>query len=135
MAFHRRYLQRTLPGLLTCLFMMTSSAAQASNNWDGSGGSNWWFDPINWGHDGGCSMGIDPCYLPPIQDSGGIAVRNDSQINAGTGDWDVTGEGVVYDPEEDPFFGAAADLTYVTGSPLATTAGVMRDYGPETLYR
>jgi hypothetical protein len=101
----------------------------AAISWDGGGSSNWWFDPANWSQD---SFG----YLPPTQDSGGTPVATDAQINVGSSPtWDITGEGVVYDPDHDPFFGAAAGRVYPTGSPLATTAGVMRDYGPQTLYR
>lgn len=42
-------------------------------------------------------------------------------------------DGVVYDPDNDPFFADAASLDYPTGSPIAGIVG--SDYGPEHLYR
>jgi hypothetical protein len=78
------------------------------------------------------------CYLPPSQDNAsapGTPVNIDLQVNLGTGTWDITGEGVVYDPVNDPFFSQAANLRYPTGSTLATNSILMRDYGPQTLYR
>jgi hypothetical protein len=116
-------------------FSFNGQIAHASNNFDGGGNSNWWFDPVNWGHDAGCATGVDPCYLPPIQERDAAPVFTDIQVNGGTGAWDITGEGVVYDPANDPFFADAANLTYVTGSALASNPSVMRDYGPESLYR
>jgi hypothetical protein len=117
------------------ILFVSAPAAQAAISWDGGGNSNWWFDPANWSQD-------QFNYLPPTQDDDGDPATpglrlpaTDAQINGGTGAWDVTGEGVVYDPDNDPFFAAAAARTYPTGSPLATTPGVMRDYGPETQYR
>jgi hypothetical protein len=101
--------------VLSSLVSVRSACAAVS--FDGGGGSNWWFDPVNWTND----------KLPP-NDAAGAAT--DVQINLGT-----TGEGVVYDPVNDPFFASAASLTYPTGSTLTTVPGVMRDYGPETLYR
>ncbi|MCA9188186.1 MAG: PEP-CTERM sorting domain-containing protein [Pirellulaceae bacterium] len=105
--------------------------AEGAINWDGGGGSNWWFDPTNWGRE----TPTPPCpCLPPAQDDGtGIPTRTDLQVNNGTGAWDLTGEGVVYDPVNDPFFPAASGLSYPTGS--AATAIVGSDYGPEHLYR
>jgi hypothetical protein len=113
------------------LFLFTAFAAPAARaaiSWDGSGNSNWWFDPANWSQD---MFG----YIPPSQDQAGTLIPIDAQINGGTGAWDVTGEGVVYDPANDPFFASAAGRAYATGSPLTTAPGVMRDYGPQTLYR
>jgi hypothetical protein len=115
--------------------MIAVPHAHAAITWDGSGNSNWWFDPTNWSQD-------QFNYLPPTQDDDGDPATpglrlpgTDAQINVGSGDWDVTGEGVVYDPANDPFFAAAAGLTYPTGSMLANTPGVMKDYGPQSLYR
>ena len=106
--------------------------AHAAISWDAEGNSNWWFDPLNWSRDGSDSS-LCPC-LPPSQ---GVAdlfvVATDAQINIGTGPWDVTGEGVVYDPDNDPFFAAAASLNYPTGSPAAAFVG--SDYGPQHLHR
>ena len=105
-------------------FLIPATASYAAITWDGGGNSNWWFDPVNWSR--------EP-LLPPSQ--GDPPAITDAQHNTGTGPWDVTGEGIVYDPLNDPFFATADERAYPTGSPLATTEGVMRDYGPETLYR
>jgi hypothetical protein len=101
----------------------------AAIGWDGGGNSNWWFDPVNWSRD----MDEGGPFLPPSQ--GQPVIATDLQVNNGSGTWDTTGEGVVYDPANDPFFASAANLAYPTGSPLASTAGFERDYGPQTLYR
>ncbi len=86
-----------------------ASVGLAANSWDGGGASNWWFDPANWSDASG--------YLPPYQSADGLTnpypVANDAQINIGTtGAWNVTGEGVVYDPDNDPFYDAVASATY-----------------------
>ena len=94
--------------------------------WDGGGGSSWWFDPANWNQSAFN-------YLPPGQDTAGAVTLTDAQINAAP-----AGEGVVYDPDNDPFFngpsGNASTLTYPAGS-IEVTPGVMRNYGPQTLHR
>jgi hypothetical protein len=108
--------------------LVLAHQSHAAISWDGGGNSNWWFDPANWSQD---AFG----YIPPSQDSGGALIPIDAQINGGTGAWDVTGEGVVYDPVNDPFFAAAADRAFATGSTLNSQSSVMRDYGPQTLYR
>lgn len=114
---------------------LTGGTVQAAINWDGGGATNWWFNPVNWSQDAGCPTTTAVCYLPPAQDSAGNPVNTDAQINGGTGAWDLTGEGVVYDPVNDPFFAAASSLRYPTGSTLKTNSILNRDYGPETLYR
>jgi len=104
-----------LLGIISMVSVMTS-AAHGAISWDGEGNSNWWFDPANWSQDANN-------LLPPGQESGGNVVVTDAQINVGSGAWDVTGEGVVYDPDNDPFFAAAASLQYPAG------------YGPQHIYR
>ena len=102
--------------------------AQAAINWDGEGVANWWFDPDNWSQDA-ANQGLAN-LLPPAQDNEDGTVRfTDAQVNIGT----AVGEGVVYDPDNDPFFAAATGLQYPTGSPLQPLIGT--DYGPEHLYR
>jgi hypothetical protein len=126
--FSRRFSAAlTLICVATVIFVV-NAPTRGAISWDGSGGTNWWFNTANWSQD-------TFNYLPPAQDSGGSPVATDAQINGGTGAWDITGEGIVYDPLNDPSFAAASSLTFPTGSPMATTAGVMRDYGPETIYR
>ena len=109
---------------LSSAFM--AERAKASISWDGEGNSNWWFDPLNWSGAAGDN------YLPPNNASG---VLTDAQINMGdTGAWNVTGEGVVYDPDNDPFFAAASGYSYpADSSPITTYVGT--NYGPEHLYR
>jgi hypothetical protein len=77
-----------------------SSSVEAAIGWDGGGSSNWWFNPVNWSF-----ATADNVSLPtPAPISSGDAV-----INVGTNPaWDLTGEGVVFDPVNDPFYGAAA---------------------------
>ncbi len=105
---------------------------QAAINWDGGGNTNWWFDPVNWSREG-TESSLCPC-LPPSQGVADLFVTaTDAQINNGTGAWDLTGEGVVYDPVNDPFFADAAGLNYPTGSPAEVWVGT--DYGPEHIHR
>ena len=110
----------------------TTHVVDAAITWDGGGSSNWWFDPTNWSRE--TPGPACPC-LPPSQSTDGTSVvATDAQINIGSDvSWDLTGEGVVFDPVNDPFFAAAAGLNYPTGSPAAPYAG--SDYGPEHLYR
>lgn len=106
--------------------MVLGTGAFGAISWDGEGNSNWWFDPQNWSPDPANN------YLPPNNSSGNLT---DAQINIGiTGAWNVTGEGVVYDPDNDPFFAAAAGYTYPTdSSPIEPYVGT--NYGPQHLYR
>ena len=138
------YRARVLAGVLGAAALLAASAAQAAITWDGGSDTNWWFDPVNWSRDEDCPNVNGICYLPPAQDAGGSPVNIDAQINSG---WNLTtsdgqgdgqpgdGEGVVYDPANDPNFAAAASFRYPTGSSLLTNSVLMRDYGPETLYR
>ena len=99
--------------------------AQSAISWDAQAGTQWWFDPVNW-------SSASNNLLPPTDP----VSSGDAQINIGvTGAWNATGEGVVYDPANDTFFDDADLISFPTGSTMATTAGVMRDYGPETIYR
>jgi hypothetical protein len=89
------------------LTLAQTGHALAAIAWDGGGNSNWWFDPVNWSDANG--------YLPPYQSADGLnnpyPAANDAQINNG---WNVAGggEGVVYDPVNDPFYPAVASATY-----------------------
>ena len=121
--------------LVLVLAGFACSQSIAATAWDGGGNSNWWFDPVNWSRDDNCPDTMAICYLPPAQDNAGSPVNTDAQINGGTGAWDLTGEGVVYDPDNDPFFPAASSFRYPTGSGLLTGSILQRDYGPQTLYR
>jgi hypothetical protein len=95
--------------------------------WDGEAGTQWWFNPVNWNTNSNVNNALPPSNgTPPV-------TFTDAQINQGTGSL-PGGEGVVYDPVNDPFFAAASSLTYPTGSTLTTTS-LARDYGPQTLYR
>jgi hypothetical protein len=114
--------------MIGIMLALSVSSTFAAISWDGGGNSNWWFDPANWSQD---MFG----YIPPSQDQSGTLIAIDAQINVGTGAWDLTGEGVVYDPANDPFFATAAGRSYATGSPLGSLPGFMRDYGPQTIYR
>lgn len=80
-------------------------------NWDGQSGTSWWFDPVNWGNHGVGAQA--PFYLVP-SNPGGETVGT-TEVNNG---WDAEGEGVVYDPDNDPFYEAAAgpDFIYPVGN-------------------
>src|SRR5262245_38401097 len=104
------------------VYLLASPMVQAAIVWDGEAGTQWWFNPVNWN-----TMSNVNNALPP-SDGGATPAPIDAQINVAT-----TGEGVVYDPTNDPFFAAASSLTYPTGSGLVSAIG--RDYGPQTLYR
>ncbi|HMO85985.1 MAG TPA: hypothetical protein PKC18_13810, partial [Lacipirellulaceae bacterium] len=111
---------------LTAAAALLATPTPAAIVWDGEAGTNWWFNPVNWN-----TNSNDNVQLPPSTPISGA----DAQLNAGTGVWDVTGEGVVYDPANDPHFAAASSLVFPTGSTMVSTPGVNRDYGPETIYR
>ncbi|MEX0610493.1 MAG: hypothetical protein WD229_00110, partial [Pirellulales bacterium] len=86
-----------------------NNATFGAISWDATGESQWWFDPENWSES-------EAMRLPPTADGDNLPETpdisvTDAQINIGTGDWDQ-GEGVVYDPVNDPFFAAAANLLY-----------------------
>ncbi|MCA9238130.1 MAG: PEP-CTERM sorting domain-containing protein [Planctomycetales bacterium] len=87
---------------------LAASLANASNNFDGQGNNNWWFDYVNWSKASPTTV-VDPLtngLLPPNNefDPNVGLLGNDAQINGGSGAWDVTGEGVVFDPDNDPFY-------------------------------
>ncbi|MBX3433366.1 MAG: hypothetical protein KF847_08600 [Pirellulales bacterium] len=80
-------------------------AARAAISFDASAGTGWWFDPANWGTHG---VGAAPPYrVPPTSD--GTTVT-DTNLNNG---WDFAGEGVVYDPDNDPFYLSLTDDDYL----------------------
>src|SRR4029078_8934229 len=104
------------------VYLLASPIVQAAIVWDGEAGTQWWFKPVNLNNMSNVNNNLAP------NDGGATPAPTDAQINLAT-----TGEGVVYDPTNDPFFSAASSLTYPTGSGLASIIG--RDYGPQTLYR
>ncbi|TWU30460.1 PEP-CTERM sorting domain-containing protein [Bythopirellula polymerisocia] len=89
-------------GATLCGLWLIASPTQAANTWDAGGSSQWWFDPVNWSKE----------VLPPNNDAANAV--GDLQINIGTFTGDL-GEGVVYDPANDPFFAAAQGMTYPSG--------------------
>ena len=92
-------------GTLLCMTVLAhcfvAPMARGAISWDAQGNSQWWFDPVNWSND----------VLPP---DNGTGSATDAQINIGTGAWDL-GEGVVYDPANDPFFAATGSITFPPG--------------------
>jgi hypothetical protein len=82
--------------------LLAATLAQGAINWDGEAGTPWWFNPVNWNVNSNANN-----LLPP---NGGSAF--DAQINIGSGAWDLFGEGVVYDPANDPHFADAQSLPY-----------------------
>src|SRR5687768_10425656 len=75
-------------------------SADAAITWDGEAGTQWWFNPVNWNVNSNVNN-----LLPP---NGGSAF--DAQINIGTAGL-PGGEGVVYDPANDPHFDSADELS------------------------
>lgn len=105
MRFTRSSSYRFTFSILTLIALSTLIPPSfAAINWDGQAGTNWWFDPINWSPN---PVGdTAPFYLPP---SSAGAVATDANMNIG---WNLAGEGVVYDPDNDPFYAAAAGPDY-----------------------
>ena len=85
------------------LFALRGSPLHAAITWDAGGGTRWWFDEANWSNN----------LLPPTG-AADPATSTDTQINIGTGPWDL-GEGVVYDPANDPNFAGASSLPFASG--------------------
>lgn len=94
----RRFSIISMIGLVLSL---SGTSAFAAIVWDGEAGTQWWFDPVNWNVNSNVNN-----LLPP---NGGGAF--DAQINMGTGST-PGGEGIVYDPANDPHFSAAGSLSY-----------------------
>jgi hypothetical protein len=96
-------------GLVIFLALLTTSSAFAAITWDSQeltmesnpagSGTQWWFDPFNWSHQDPADD--PPYYLPPFTADG--SGSTDTQINTGTTTL-PGGEGVVYDPTNDPNF-------------------------------
>ncbi len=113
------------------VLLICAPPAAATISWDAGGNTNWWFDVQNWSQTANN-------LLPPIQLIAERPVRTDAQINNG---WNNTGEGVVYDPVNDPNFVAAAALNYTAdvSSEIATTldpqGNPYGNYGPQHIYR
>jgi hypothetical protein len=105
--FEKVTLRKTLRVMFALLMLggFGVGSVSASILWDGEGGSQWWFDPINWNADNNVNT-----VLPPSGTAGG-SPATDTQINVGAGDGNQ-GEGVVFDPANDPNFAAAADLNF-----------------------
>jgi hypothetical protein len=93
---------------LLVLAIASASPASASILWDGEAGTQWWFAPQNWN----AASNVNT-VLPPSNNVAGTS-STDTQINLGTGAWNM-GEGVVFDPANDPNFAAAAAITFPAG--------------------
>jgi hypothetical protein len=93
---------------LLMLAVVGVGSASASILWDGEAGSQWWFDPVNWN----AASNVNT-VLPPSNTATG-STSTDTQINLGTGEWNK-GEGVVFDPANDPNFAAAESIIFPSG--------------------
>jgi hypothetical protein len=107
---------------LLALAMLVAVPARAAIVWDGEGGSQWWFDPANWN----AATNVNT-VLPPSNNAAG-SQATDTQINIGTGVWNQ-GEGVVFDPTNDPFFDEAEAITYPTNFNRQTINGLSMSRG------
>lgn len=138
-------------GLAAVLFFLVASPpAQAAITWDSQllgtvnmvpnqplgHGTQWWFDPVNWGFAEPGSAA--PYYLPPSDasdDTGATGGNATDVLINGTATPLPGGEGVVFDPGSDPFYSdvdgagpgtdGAADLAYPE----------FGSYGPQTIWR
>lgn len=78
------------------------SQVRAATSFNAGAGTPWWFNTMNW----------DKAQIPPKNADGTVT---DTQVNLAPTFTGNTGEGVVYDPANDPGFGAASMGTFPTG--------------------
>jgi hypothetical protein len=99
---HASRIAAALAAVWSLCFGVTLHAATA---FDAGGGTHWWYNPLNWSVD----------RIPPNNADG--TATTDAQINLGETFAGSMGEGVVYDPANDPGFAAAQPpgTTYPTG--------------------
>jgi hypothetical protein len=96
-------------------FWCAPAASLAAISWDADNNTQWWFDPVNWN----TNMDVNTA-LPPSNGVSPTPGATDTQINMGTAGL-PGGEGVVYDPSNDPNFASAASRTFPAG------------YGPQVI--
>jgi hypothetical protein len=101
MAENRLFVNATSLGF-AILLAISASGAFGANVFNAGGGTQFWFNPMNW------SAG----NLPP--NSTTVGTVTDTGIDQGTSAL-PGGEGVVYDPANDPGFAAALTATYPAG--------------------
>ena len=75
-----------------CAALLASGSARAATIWDAETGFSWWFNSMNWN-----ANSNDNTTMPNTGTQAAMA----TEINNG---WDFLGEGVVYDPVNDPNF-------------------------------
>lgn len=91
---------------VVAIAVITASSTLGAVVWDGEHGTQWWFDPQNWNRDSNNNT-----TLPPGNSATGVT---DTQINLGT--LNLTGgEGVVYDPVNDPNLPIPGSITFPSG--------------------
>lgn len=99
----------------SCAAVLLAATLAPAQTWEASGGTPWWFDPENWSE-------ADAMLIPPMGDVDNDPMTNDdlavstTSVNfvANTVDnmWNQ-GDGVVYDPTNDPNFANAGNLRFV----------------------
>lgn len=109
-----RIYAKAITALLFLSVVVCSQPAEAAIVWDAEAGTQWWFNPLNWNVASNSNT-----VLPPSNNAAGSSA-SDTQINIGTGAWDQ-GEGVVFDPVNDPNFATVGSITFPTG------------YGPQVI--
>jgi hypothetical protein len=106
-------------GFMILLAITSSWCAPARSlaaiSWDADNNTQWWFDPVNWN----TNMDVNTA-LPPSNGLSPTPGATDTQINIGTSAL-PGGEGVVYDPANDPNFATAASRAFPAG------------YGPQVI--
>jgi hypothetical protein len=113
----RLYKQLTVRATIVLLSGFVLASAQAAITWDSQGltnngspagsGTQWWFDPANWSGETPASIAAGPPYLLPPNNTNGSGAVTDTQVDFGT-ETLPGGEGVVFDPTNDPNFAAIA---------------------------
>jgi hypothetical protein len=73
--------------------LASATVTPAAVTWDGEAGSSWWYNPVNWN-----ANSNDNNTLPNTGTQANMA----TELNAG---WDFLGDGVVFDPANDPSTG------------------------------
>jgi hypothetical protein len=91
--------------VLTALFAGgITLPAFAATSWDGESATGWWFDPVNWNMNGAAEV---PPFFAPHTNNGTSAT--DTNIHNG---FDHEAQGVVFDPDNDPFFASLTDADF-----------------------
>lgn len=112
--------------------LLAAPVAQAAISFE-TAVDQWWFNPQNWSQGG--ELLPPGQYIDDEMPELGI-IPTDAQVNDG---YFLGADGVVFDPDNDPYYDDALLLDYPTGSILVDDTSLpveqRREFGPQTLYR